>query len=131
MLLETVSDFDESEVVLIAVNQGEPVSEVSEFIDYFDLVDLTVALDEKKWVGSMYDVKGMPHTVVIDAAGFVRDVSVGFSPFQGTDLKRLLVKLLRKNNLNEHLGNPMPVIFLCFFFEGFVRKIRKSAYWVM
>ena len=48
MLLETVSEFDESEVVLIAVNQGEPVSEVKEFIDYFDLVDLTVALDEKR-----------------------------------------------------------------------------------
>ncbi len=96
MLLETVSEFDESEVVLIAINQGETVSEVKEFIDHFDLVDLTVALDEKKRVGSMYDVKGMPHTVVIDAAGFVRDVSVGFSPFQGTDLKRLLGKLLQE-----------------------------------
>jgi thiol-disulfide isomerase/thioredoxin len=96
MLLETVSEFDESEVVLMAVNQGETVSEVKEFIDHFDLVDLTVALDEKKRVGSLYDVKGMPHTVVIDAAGFVRDVSVGFSPFQGTDLKRLLGKLLQE-----------------------------------
>jgi thiol-disulfide isomerase/thioredoxin len=96
MLLETVSEFEESELVLIAVNQGETVSEIKEFIDHFDLVDLTVALDEKKRVGSMYDVKGMPHTVVIDAAGFVRDVSVGFSPFQGTDLKRLLGKLLQE-----------------------------------
>jgi len=96
MLLETVSEFDESEVVFMAVNQGETVSEVKEFIDHFDLVDLTVALDEKKRVGSLYDVKGMPHTVVIDAAGFVRDVSVGFSPFQGTDLKRLLGKLLQE-----------------------------------
>jgi len=96
MLLDTVAEFDESEVVLIAINQGEVVSEVKEFIDHFDLVELTVALDESKRVGPLYNVKGMPHTVVIDAAGFVRDVSVGFSPFQGTDLKRLLGKLLQE-----------------------------------
>jgi len=52
-------------------------------------------LDSNKSVGASYGVKGLPHTVVIDPSGIVRDVTVGFSPFQGTDLKRRLEKLLK------------------------------------
>ena len=96
MLLETVAEFDESEVILVAVNQGESVSEIQEFVDHFDLDELTVALDQDQSSGTLYGVKGIPHTVVIDSEGFIRDVSVGFSPFQGTDLRRLLKKLLQK-----------------------------------
>ena len=95
MLLETVAEFDESEVILVAVNQGESVSEIQEFVDHFDLDELTVALDQDQSSGTLYGVKGIPHTVVIDSEGFIRDVSVGFSPFQGTDLRRFK-KLLQK-----------------------------------
>lgn len=95
MIMEAVSDFPSSDVVFVAVNQGESKEQVDDFLNHYDLRKLSVALDSNKSVGASYGVKGLPHTVVIDPSGIVRDVTVGFSPFQGTDLKRRLEKLLK------------------------------------
>ena len=94
-LLEATSEFNSSELKLVSVNQDASREELLEFINQYDMHELSVLLDENSSAYDAFDVKGLPHTVVIDQVGVVHDVAVGFSPFQGSDLKRMLTKLIK------------------------------------
>ena len=95
LLLEATSEFDSSELKLVSVNQDASRKELLEFIDQYNLYELSIALDGNSSAFETFDVKGLPHTVVIDQTGIVHDVAVGFSPFQGTDLKKMLTQLIK------------------------------------
>ena len=95
LLLEATSEFDSSELKLVSVNQDASRKELLEFIDQYNLYELSIALDGNSSASETFDVKGLPHTVVIDQTGTVHDVAVGFSPFQGTDLKKMLTQLIK------------------------------------
>ena len=94
-LLEATSEFNSSELKLVSVNQDASREELLEFINQYDMHELSVLLDENSSAYDAFDVKGLPHTVVIDQVGVVHDVAVGFSPFQGSDLKRMLTRLIK------------------------------------
>ena len=71
------------------------MKELLKFINQYNLHELSILLDENSSAYDAFDVKGLPHPVVIDQAGIVHDVAVGFSPFQGTDLKKMLTQLIK------------------------------------
>ena len=95
LLFEATSEFNSTKFKLVTVNQDASRKELLEFIDQYNLHELSIALDENSSAFEIFDVKGLPHTVVIDQAGIVHDVAVGFSPFQGTDLKKMLTQLIK------------------------------------
>jgi peroxiredoxin len=95
LLFEATSEFNSSKFKLVSVNQDASRKELLEFIDQYNLHELSIALDGNSSAFEIFDVKGLPHTVVIDQAGIVHDVAVGFSPFQGTDLKKMLTQLIK------------------------------------
>ena len=95
LLLEATSEFNSSELKLVSVNQDASRKELLEFINQYNLHELSIALDGNSSAFEIFDVKGLPHTVVIDQTGIVHDVAVGFSPFQGTDLKKMLTQLIK------------------------------------
>ena len=78
-IMEVAAEHDE-DVILIAVNQQEDAETVAEFLAAHEWNDLTVALDDDTVAGRSYRVEGIPHTVIIDADGIVRNVHVGSSP---------------------------------------------------
>jgi peroxiredoxin len=94
-LLEATREFNSSELKLVSVNKDASMEELLEFINQYNLHELSILLDENSSAYDAFDVKGLPHTVVIDQGGIVHDVAVGFSPFQGSDLKRMLTKLIK------------------------------------
>ena len=97
IIKEVTSTFDQSEVRLIAVNQGENKKTINKFLKSNNLTDLTVALDQANTLGKSFQVKGIPQTVVIDQAGIVRFVHVGFSSNSGMQLEKEILKLLTSN----------------------------------
>lgn len=86
--------FKSEEVRFIAVNVDESAEQVLEFMDREDLFGLQVAMDEDAHAASLYQVKGVPQTVVIDQLGMIRKVTVGFSPMHARDVGSMVKRLL-------------------------------------
>ncbi len=78
VLMEVAKARAKDGVVLWSVDLGEKKNKVSAFLTKSKWT-LNVMLDAKNTVASKYGVRGIPHTVVIDPAGTVRLVEVGFS----------------------------------------------------
>ena len=93
-LIEVTSGFDNSDVVLVAVNQGEGNKKISQFLKQKKIDSLQVALDINQEIGKKYFVKGIPKTVVIDKNGIIRFVHNGFS----STLKKKLEKEISELN---------------------------------
>ncbi|MCA9213384.1 MAG: TlpA family protein disulfide reductase, partial [Planctomycetales bacterium] len=84
-VMEVAAGFDD-DVVLIAVNQQEDPDDIKTFLASHDWDSLTVALDADLVAGRSYRVEGIPHTVIIDREGIVRNVHVGASADLATAL---------------------------------------------
>ena len=93
-LIEKTSQFDEKDVVFIAVNQGESRKMISTFLKKKKLQGLTVALDKKQNIGRDYEVQGIPKTVIIDQKGIIRHVEVGFAEKTATRIRTEISNLL-------------------------------------
>jgi peroxiredoxin len=74
-------------LVFFAVNSGEDVATVKSFLESKKM-EVPVAMDEKNTVGPMYQVSGIPQTLLIGKDGKVQVVHVGYSP----KLAKLLTK---------------------------------------
>lgn len=85
-VMAAVNSFDPSEVKLIALNQQEPASKVKKFLGAKGWDDLTVALDEGK-ARELYQVTGIPTTVIIGKNGKVTMVHTGYHEGLEADLK--------------------------------------------
>jgi len=95
-LIEKTSQFDEKDVVFIAVNQGESRKMISTFLKKKKLQGLTVALDKKQNIGRDYEVQGIPKTVIIDQKGIISHVEVGFAEKTATQIRTEISNLLAK-----------------------------------
>ncbi len=82
-------------LVVYAVNQGEAVEPIVAFLEEHDL-QLTVALDPERQVGSAFGIRGLPTLVVIDQSGVVQGFHVGFAPALKDSLTEELEALLER-----------------------------------
>ncbi|MDG1837842.1 MAG: redoxin domain-containing protein [Phycisphaerales bacterium] len=83
VLMEIVESRKADDVVLWAVDLSETKSTVEDFLKKKGW-KLSVLLDGKGKIASQYKVGGIPHTVIIDPAGIVRSVEVGFGSKEAT-----------------------------------------------
>jgi peroxiredoxin len=82
------------DLVVLAVNVGEPASQVQDFVDEFDLT-FPVVLDPSEEIANTYGVKGLPVTIWVDSEGIVQNQHIG-----------LLTDDLIERYLDELMGVP-------------------------
>ena len=76
-MLKATGSFDPDKVVFIAVNQSEDPETIKPFLERKEW-KMTVGLDNGD-IGDLFDVKGIPQSVVIDQEGKVAFVKIGAS----------------------------------------------------
>jgi peroxiredoxin len=79
LMAAAIGDLADKGVVFYAVNQREPQAKVESFLKEKNL-HVTVALDESGAAGKAFGVDAIPHSVIIDKKGLVRQVHVGYEP---------------------------------------------------
>ncbi len=85
-------------VVFYAVNQREKPEDIERFLKDKGL-SVTVALDKDGAVGKSFGVQGIPQTVIIDKAGVVQAVHVGYSESMKERLSKQLDEVLAGRSL--------------------------------
>ena len=80
---------------MIAVNLDEDRDAGLEFLDSFP-VDYTVLYDPASETPELYNVMGMPTSVLIDREGVVRYIHKGFKPSDMKKIKKEVDKLLKE-----------------------------------
>lgn len=65
------------DVMVLGVDQGESVSQVSEYVRQNVGVTFPLLMDRRQDVGDLYLVRSLPTTFFIDAAGIIREIRVG------------------------------------------------------
>ena len=101
---QAAGEFDEAELMFLAVNLEESPQQVRGFLMDKDL-DINVALDAGSRVASTYQVNGIPHSVVIGPAGIVEHVQVGYNPDAGEELRRIAEQILAETRERDGSGN--------------------------
>ena len=76
-MLKATGSFDPDKVVFIAVNQSEDPETIKPFLERKEW-KMTVGLDNGD-IGDLFDVNGIPQSVVIDQEGKVAFVKIGAS----------------------------------------------------
>ena len=93
-IVKKVADgFGEGSVAFFAINRGETEKIVKKFLKERKL-DLPVVMDHKDRISAAFGVHAMPHLVVIDRAGKVRNVHMGSWPGSEAQLKAEIETLL-------------------------------------
>jgi peroxiredoxin len=90
--------FADKGLVFRAVNCGEDAKTIKEFLEMSKL-DAPVILDTKPEIGPLYQVNGIPQTVLIGNDGKVQVVHVGFAPALPDLLKQEIEDLLAGKDL--------------------------------
>jgi hypothetical protein len=93
LLVEMADEYRDKGVVFYAVNQQEDADTIRAFLEEKKL-NLTVALDLDGTAGEAYHVAGIPVLALIDKAGLVQSVHVGYSPTIKQTLRQELDDLL-------------------------------------
>jgi len=75
-LLQQYAERFGDDLVVLAINNGEPVDEVEAFIRELDLT-LPVLLDPEEAVTQLYRIRGFPTTLFIDRDGKIRYQHIG------------------------------------------------------
>ena len=75
-LLEAISKKYGSGLAVIAINEGDSLSAVKEFVAKENL-DLQILLDEESEVGDLYKLSGYPTSVFIDGKGIIQAIYLG------------------------------------------------------
>lgn len=89
IITEVTSSLKDKDVVFLAVNIQETPAQIKEFLEKKNL-KVSVGLDSEGKVAEMYQVRGIPQTVIVGKDGNVAEVHIGFSP----DLKESFTKEL-------------------------------------
>jgi thiol-disulfide isomerase/thioredoxin len=92
---EVIGAFPAELVTLCTINQAETTPIITEFLKKRKWEDLQVALDFDMKVSQSYGVEGIPHTVVIDAAGNIAWVHTGYDANMKRDLFEAIASLLQ------------------------------------
>jgi thiol-disulfide isomerase/thioredoxin len=85
-------------LVFFGVNAGEDAATVKSFLQSSKM-DVPVAMDEKREIGPMYQVSGIPQTLLIGKDGKVQVVHVGYSPKLPKLLSKEIESLLAGKDL--------------------------------
>ncbi|MEE8587083.1 MAG: TlpA disulfide reductase family protein [Acidobacteriota bacterium] len=72
-------DFSDRGVVLYSINEGESPEQMQDFLGSLDFKP-EVLLDPGMDIGLLYQVDGLPYTVMLDRAGAVEALHIGFFP---------------------------------------------------
>lgn len=75
-LQQVYHQFGKKGLVVLGVNQGEPVSIVNDFLAQLQLT-FPVVLDQQLQVSQLYHVNSLPTTFFIDGDGIIREVVIG------------------------------------------------------
>jgi thiol-disulfide isomerase/thioredoxin len=98
LLAEVAREYEPKGVAFVAVNMQEEPAEVREFLAQKKL-NLTVALDSQGDAGSAYKAEAIPLLVLVDRAGVVQAVHLGYDPQIKTTLRKELDALLQGKDL--------------------------------
>lgn len=98
IVAKVADEYREKGVALYCVNQREETDAIQKFLEEKKL-NVTVSRDADGKAGNAYGVQGIPTLVLIDKAGVVQSVHVGFSPQIGEKLKQELDALLAGKDL--------------------------------
>ncbi|HEX7447286.1 MAG TPA: TlpA disulfide reductase family protein [Pirellulales bacterium] len=93
IVAHVAEEYRDRGVALFCVNQREEADDIREFLKRESL-DVAVSLDVDGDAGEAYGVEGIPTLVVIDQAGVVRSVHVGYRPDIGDKLRTEIDALL-------------------------------------
>ncbi len=89
-VLETIANaYKGKQVAVLPVNPQESEESIREFLKTAGLT-LAVGLDKESDVAERYQVAGIPQIVIIDKAGIVREVYMGYDRELEQDLRRQL-----------------------------------------
>lgn len=91
--IAATSKFDESKVMFVAVNLQESADQIRSFLADKQLSP-RVALDRGAEIGPLFQVSGIPHTVILGQGNVVEDVHVGYQPGSGETLQVSLQQIL-------------------------------------
>lgn len=89
IVTEVTSSLKDKDVVFLAVNIQETPDQIKDFITKQN-IKVNVGLDQDGKVAQLYQVRGIPQTVIIGKDGIIAEVHVGFGP----NMKELLTKEL-------------------------------------
>lgn len=93
VLVKLAEEYQSRGVALYAVNGGEDVETVRDFLKERNW-PLNVVLDPEGKHAEAYQVGGIPHLVLIDRNGFVRKIHVGYHPDGERELRADLDEIL-------------------------------------
>jgi cytochrome c biogenesis protein CcmG/thiol:disulfide interchange protein DsbE len=94
LLKQIAREFSPRGVTLLAVTDEEDTDQIRKTLAARKL-DLPIAIDVEHHSGEFFGVSTIPHLVLIDREGIVRDVYVGFSHHLESELREQLEKLTR------------------------------------
>jgi thiol-disulfide isomerase/thioredoxin len=92
-----VTDLDREDVMWVGINIQETAERAQSAIDRLRIQSL-VLLDEDGGVGTEYDARAIPLTVIIDREGLVQHVFVGGGDETLAGIEKAVIALVNKNN---------------------------------
>lgn len=93
ILIKLADEYQSRGVALYAVNGGEDVETVRDFLKERNW-SFNVVMDASGKHADAYQVGGIPHLVLIDKQGTIRKVQVGYSPEAESELRHDLDEIL-------------------------------------
>lgn len=79
IIAEVTTQFKDRGVLFFAVNQGEDKETIATFIKG-QKIQCPVVLDAETVTAGLYNISSIPHCVIVDRAGIVRNVHIGVTP---------------------------------------------------
>lgn len=89
IVAHVAEEYRDRGVSLFCVNQREEADAIREFLEK-EMLDVAVSLDVDGDAAAAYGVDGIPTLVLVDQAGVVRSVHVGYRPDIGDKLREEL-----------------------------------------
>lgn len=105
LVAQVADEYRDKAVALYCLNQGEDADTIRAFLDE-EKLDVPVVLDAQREAARAYDVEGIPTLVLIDKAGVVRSVHVGYSPDIAESLKEEIDTILAGKNVAAERQSP-------------------------
>lgn len=94
-LVDVAKEYKDQNVLYFAVNLKEDADTVRQFLKK-EKLEIQVPLDKEGDVAAKYGVRGIPTMVIVDKAGLIQKVHVGYSPTLKAELKKSLDKLVKQ-----------------------------------
>lgn len=91
-LQELHEDFGERQVEVLAVNLGEDLETIEEFLRRKKYTFRVVA-DEDQAIGARFGVNAIPSQLVVNAEGLIEWIQTGYDPGRENELRQLLERL--------------------------------------